>query len=55
MKSQVLSQFPMIGLTCAGLLIFVLYFLGVVFWAYRKSNRSIYKKLSELPLQEDLR
>lgn len=53
MKSLILSQFPMIYLTCAGLLIFFGFFIGVLAWVFRKGGREVYDRIAPMPLRED--
>ena len=38
-------------LNVAAMLIFMSVFVGVIFWIYRKSSKSFYDELSELPLK----
>ena len=49
MLSQVASRFPMIWLTCVGLLIFLTVFLGVVAWVFRKGSGEVYAKAAHFP------
>lgn len=53
MKSEVLSGFPLTGLTCAGLLIFLFTFIAVLLWAFRRNGKEVYSHLQSLPLRED--
>jgi len=50
MLSQVASKFPMIWLTCIGLLIFLGVFLGVLAWVFRKGSEEVYAKAALFPL-----
>ncbi len=53
MLSQVASKFPMIWLTCLGLLIFLGVFLGVVAWVFRRGSTELYQQLAGAPLDAD--
>jgi len=50
MKSEVLSNFTFTLLPIIALILFVVLFVGVVFWVYRKSSGDVYGKASDLPL-----
>ncbi len=52
MKALALSQFQQLNLTTAGLLIFFVYFCGVVWWVSRKSTRQTYQNLQNLPFED---
>jgi cbb3-type cytochrome oxidase subunit 3 len=47
MLSQVASKFPMIWLTCLGMLIFLGVFLGVVAWVFRRGSTELYQHIAE--------
>jgi cbb3-type cytochrome oxidase subunit 3 len=34
------------------LLIFLVCFIGIVFWVYRRSGRKLYDKMARMPLEE---
>lgn len=53
MKAEVLSKFNHPWLPVTAELLFLAIFLGVVFYAYRKSNQSAFKDYANLPLMED--
>jgi cytochrome c oxidase cbb3-type subunit IV len=52
MKSLALSQFQNIHLTAVGLLIFFVYFCGVLWWVSRKSAQKNYQKMQNLPFDD---
>lgn len=52
MKSEVLSNFTMPGLTIAAFVIFLLFFIFVVFWTFRKGTKELYENVSEMPLSD---
>ena len=52
MKSEVLSNFTMPGLTIAAFIIFLLFFIFVVFWTFRKGTKELYEDVSEMPLSD---
>lgn len=51
MKQEALKYFTDTHLTALGLLIFLVFFVGVLFWVYRKSSTELYSKLEQLPLK----
>lgn len=53
MIKEALAQFPHIWLSCIGLLIFLTVFLAVLFRVNCQSQRKLYEKISELPLEEE--
>ncbi len=54
MIKEALKSFPMIWLTCVGLLIFFAVFLGVLSWVLRKGSKSIYQKTENIPFEEEV-
>ncbi|MBV2167889.1 MAG: cbb3-type cytochrome c oxidase subunit 3 [Bdellovibrio sp.] len=52
MKQEGLKYFTDTHLTGMGLLIFFIFFVGVLFWVYRKSSTEIYHKMEQIPLQD---
>lgn len=52
MKSEVLSNFAMPGLTIAAFIIFLVFFISVVFWTFRKGTKELYEDVSEIPLSD---
>lgn len=52
MKQEALKFFTDTQLTAAGLMIFFLFFVGVLFWVYRKSSTEIYAHLEKVPLND---
>lgn len=50
MKQEGLAFFTDTHLTTMGLLIFFGFFLCVLFWTMRKTQKAIYQELSKLPL-----
>ena len=53
MKKEALSQFGHPDLILFSFLLFFFCFLGVVIWALSKKNKKHFKKMSELPLEEE--
>ncbi len=54
MRSQALSTlFTDIGLTLIGLMIFVVFFVLMIFFVFRKSGKGHYEKMAQLPLEEN--
>ncbi len=33
--------------------IFVLFFVGLVYWTYKRSRKEVYKQIERMPLDED--
>lgn len=52
MKQEGLAYFTDTHLTAMGLLIFFLFFVGVLFWVYRKSSNSLYSRMEQMPLKD---
>lgn len=52
MKSLALSQFQNSHLTALGLLIFFIYFCGVLLWVCRQSSQTTYQKLQNRPFED---
>ncbi|MFV8249792.1 cbb3-type cytochrome oxidase subunit 3 [Bdellovibrio bacteriovorus] len=52
MKSEGLKFFTDTHLTAMGLLIFFLFFVGVMIWVYRKNSTEIYAHMEQIPLKD---
>lgn len=52
MKSQSLVNFPMVELTIAALLIFVMFFIVTCVRTYSRRNNEAFNRISSLPLEE---
>ena len=53
MIQQTLSKFNLPYLACAGLILFMLVFVGALFWVFRKDGARLYSKLQNLPFGEN--
>ena len=53
MKQEAMQYFPDINLTVAGMLIFLLVFIGVILWVWRKGSTEVYEAASQLPLKKE--
>jgi len=53
MKSDYLKLFPFTSLTCLGLAIFFLFFLGVLVWVFWPQRKKVYDYIQNLPLQAE--
>ena len=53
MKSEVLKLFPWIDLSCLGLVIFFVFFIGVLYRVFSEENRPIFDYAQNIPLKED--
>lgn len=53
MKSEILSRTDLLFLPELSLLLFVLVFVGAVFWVFRPGSSAIYERRAQLPLGED--
>lgn len=40
-------------LTCLGLVIFVAFFVGAIFWTARRGSNDLYQAMSQLPLESE--
>ena len=52
MMKEALSHFPLPIFTVVGLLIFFTFFVGVLFWVYRRGSTDVYNQVSQIPLEE---
>lgn len=52
MKQEGLAYFTDTHLTAVGLLIFFVFFLGVLIWTLRKTQKAVYKELAQIPLDD---
>jgi cbb3-type cytochrome oxidase subunit 3 len=52
MKQDGLAYFTDTHLTALGLIIFFVFFIGVLCWTSLKANKAIYRNLEQLPLKE---
>lgn len=50
MKQEGLAYFTDTHWTAIGLLIFFVFFLGVLFWTLRKTQKDVYHELAKIPL-----
>lgn len=50
MKQLGLKYFTDTHLTVLGLMIFFLFFIGVIMWVYRKNSTQLYSQLENMPL-----
>lgn len=51
MKQEGLAFFTDTHLTAIGLLIFFAFFLGVLVWTLRKTQKAVYEELAQIPLE----
>lgn len=52
MKKQILAQFNNPDLVLFAFLLFLITFLGVVIWTFRKTGKGHYEKMSLAPIDE---
>ncbi|HEY8271593.1 MAG TPA: cbb3-type cytochrome c oxidase subunit 3 [Pseudobdellovibrionaceae bacterium] len=52
MTKEAFSYFTDTQVTSLGLIIFFVFFMGVLCWTSLKANKAIYKDLEQLPLKE---
>lgn len=50
---QLLAPLPNVGASAAVTLIFLLFFVGLCWFVYQRSRKSIYEQIQQLPLEED--
>ncbi len=55
MKQEVFQNFNDQNLTILGLFIFVTFFVGLLFWVYRRTQAPHYKYMSQIPLEGELK
>jgi cytochrome c oxidase cbb3-type subunit IV len=53
MKQHVLSFFPMKSLPMIGLILFLVLFVGVLIWVFRRNSDQFYKKMGQMPLDNE--
>ncbi|MBC7466650.1 MAG: cbb3-type cytochrome c oxidase subunit 3 [Bdellovibrio sp.] len=49
-----LKYFTDTHLTSIGLLLFFTFFVGIVFWVFRKGSKNYYNQSAQMPLEDDL-
>lgn len=52
MKKQVFENFDITLLPSLGMILFLVLFIGVVIWVFRKSSEKLYHEVENLPLEE---
>ncbi|MGZ3744142.1 MAG: cbb3-type cytochrome oxidase subunit 3 [Pseudobdellovibrionaceae bacterium] len=52
MNKEAFDYFTDTQLTVVGLILFLVFFMGVLCWTSLKANKVIYKNLEQLPLKE---
>jgi len=53
MKQEALSNYSEIHLIILAFFIFLITFFVITVWTYRKSGKSHYQKLAQLPLEDE--
>ncbi len=53
MKAEILSKFDQPWLPVTAQLLFLTVFIGVIIYAYKKSNQATFFKQAALPLEEE--
>lgn len=53
MIAQAFARFPMVWLTCIGLLLFMGVFIGALLWANRKGSRDFYARMAAIPMERE--
>lgn len=53
MKSEILSRTDLLLLPELSLVLFVLVFVGAVFWIFRPGSAAAYERRAQLPLDDD--
>lgn len=54
MKQAVLSNFDIDWIPLTGLIIFVVCFLLYVYYTFKKSNKSFYESVAQIPLEDGM-
>jgi cbb3-type cytochrome oxidase subunit 3 len=52
MKSEVLANYPYLWLTIVGFFLFLLVFVGMVYWTMRRDNKKFYSNCGNIPLED---
>jgi len=52
MIQRVLSHYHLLYLTCFGLILFMMVFIGCLFWVFRRGSSNIYALHKRLPFDE---
>lgn len=52
MIQRVLSHYHLAPLTCVGLVLFMLVFLGAVAWVFRQESEKTYSHLKNMPFED---
>lgn len=52
MKSEVLTNSGLSILPTVAMVLFVLVFIGVVIWTFKKSNNEVFKASEQIPLDD---
>jgi cbb3-type cytochrome oxidase subunit 3 len=50
---EVLSQFPFALMPTLVMLLFLLFFVSMVIWVYRRGSSELYKEIEQIPLGEE--
>lgn len=53
MKAQVLANFPYIWVTVVAFIIFLIVYIGVVYFALNKDNKKLFDACSNIPLEDE--
>lgn len=53
MKSQVLSNFAWTDLTVLAFIIFLIFFISVFVWTFRKNSKKFYQDVGNIPFDEE--
>lgn len=53
MIREFLKNCPFVDMAIVGQLIFLTVFLAAIFWVFRKGSNRFYKKMSNIPLEEE--
>lgn len=53
MIRQVLANFPYALMPTMVMMLFVLFFISMVIWVYRKGSGKFYSHVEQIPLKED--
>lgn len=52
MYANYIKHFPWMNLMILSEILFIVIFLGALFWVFRKGSEEFYKNLSQLPLEK---
>jgi hypothetical protein len=53
MMAQAFAKFPLVWLSCIGLVLFLGVFIGALLWANRRGSGEFYARLAAMPIERE--